>query len=239
MALAKLSSLYERISGRVGESDVVNSFSGGAQPIIRNFVFPVQPGSADQIAARAIFSAATKRWQTLTEVQRDAWDSWAVTHPATNRFGVEVQRTGLSAYVELNSIQYMRTGAFIDPAPTLQRPTSPTNVRELGWAPGGSGLFYTIDHTYSTTTGLFLLTKMTAAINSPAITPRVSAFRMWVGVGPASFEALPDTAGQPGTLTPKYIPAADGELFGIWAQIVNAEGWASPEFRTVLEVDFI
>jgi len=66
---------------------------------MRRFSVPTNPGSDPQVLARNRLSAASAEWRTLTDNQRDAWSSWALTHPVLDRLGASLILTGHQAFV--------------------------------------------------------------------------------------------------------------------------------------------
>lgn len=70
----------------------------------RNRRSPVQPvGSGRRAAVRAAFAAASTGWADLTNVQREAWTSFADSHPITDSLGQSVILTGHQMYVRVTS----------------------------------------------------------------------------------------------------------------------------------------
>lgn len=87
---------------------------------VRNRAVPVNPNSATQVAVRNAVRALTIRWsQTLTQVQRDAWDLYASNVSWTGKLGQSVSLTGLNHYVRSNTEMLRHNGSYIDAAPTI------------------------------------------------------------------------------------------------------------------------
>ncbi len=233
MAKVILDQLYKRVSGRIDSSTAVNTFNGG-QSLLRGFTNPRNPQTDDQQAIRNIFSFLTKEWgQTLSDSDRAGWVAFAAANPVTNNLGTRVTRTGLSAFVELNTLQYIRSASYISTAPVLPRPSPASAIVDLD--PTG-GAVITITHGYSVLTGLYVMFSLTPILTSPAITPKPSTYRLIEGVQNNSFQPLVINS-TPYTFTaPRYAPQS-GQLQGVQVSIVNAEGWASSPLRTVLQAN--
>ncbi len=230
MPLITYDSPVARISGRLGTAPNTFTFNNKqavirAQPVVNN------PDTPDQQAIRAIFSSVTKRWKLITQTQRDAWTLWAKNHDVVNRLGTTVDRNGISAFVALNTAHYIDTGVILDPAPTLAQPSAPVSL-ELGIATqtGGDTLIYTITHTYTTLTGLYLVTRATASIPFESQTPSLSEYRYVKGVNTNSIIALPASNTAVDFTATKYM-YTDQEFVGVEATIMNAQGWQSQPTR--------
>lgn len=65
----------------------------------RNRTVPVNPNSPLQARARAIFQTAVTAWQTMTGIQRTAWNNWAAATPWLNKAGETVHLTGQVAFM--------------------------------------------------------------------------------------------------------------------------------------------
>jgi hypothetical protein len=98
MALIKTGSTISNISGSIGGTTYSRN-RGGAYA--RNRTIPVQPNSAYQVAAKALFQSASGNWtSTLTASQRTAWEAYAASVPYTNKLGEKKYYTGQQRYVQ-------------------------------------------------------------------------------------------------------------------------------------------
>lgn len=87
---------------------------------IRARSVPVNPNTDRQVAVRNAVRALTIAWQnTLTQVQRDAWDVYAANVPWQNKFGDDVRLTGLAHYVRSNTPLLQSGIARVDAAPGI------------------------------------------------------------------------------------------------------------------------
>jgi len=72
-------------------------------PFIRQKVSPIQPLAPAQKKVRGALTATSKTFQTkLTAAQVQAWNSFALTHPLTNRYGDQTLLTGQMWFTRLN-----------------------------------------------------------------------------------------------------------------------------------------
>jgi hypothetical protein len=128
MALIKTSGGVGAISGKVG--GVVFSHNRGG-PYMRQFAIPTNPGTQFQSDVRATMSTLTSRWRdTLTDVQREAWDTYALNVPLPNALGEPRNVGGLGMYVRSNIGRDQVPLTLVDDAPVvfnLGEYTDPTN----------------------------------------------------------------------------------------------------------------
>lgn len=68
----------------------------------RSRATPVNVNSTSQQARRNNLSAVSSAWRGLTDVQREAWNSFADANPQTDSLGQSVTLTGHQAYVSVN-----------------------------------------------------------------------------------------------------------------------------------------
>ncbi len=109
MALVKYSPLIAEARGKVG--DVVFSRNAYAA-YVRDHVIPANPNTASQQNVRADMTAASQKWQTLTDVQRKQWESQACEFTRRNIFGDEVCLNGYNWFIRA-SLNRLAAGFFI------------------------------------------------------------------------------------------------------------------------------
>ena len=92
---------------------------------IRRRAMPVNPCSAFAQAMTAFFATLVSRWTTtLTQLQRDSWDLWAVNTPQTDALGNAVTWTGQNAFISMNAFRLQAGKVIIDNAPAIFSGTS-------------------------------------------------------------------------------------------------------------------
>lgn len=103
------------LSGSVG-GIVASHNRGGAY--FRNRSIPVNPNTPQQQVVRGFLAALTSLWgDTLTEVQRDAWDTYALNVPLPNAIGEPRNVGGLPMYIRSNVPRLQVALPRVDDAP--------------------------------------------------------------------------------------------------------------------------
>ncbi|MCK5603745.1 hypothetical protein KAR91_17795 [Candidatus Pacearchaeota archaeon] len=108
----------EQRSGSKGNTTFSRN-KGGAYA--RSRATPTNPNTNRQQAARSVFGSRASAWNTLTEVQRAQWDTYAETHTTKNALGQDIHISGMSWYVMLNS-------RLADAGSTLKTTPPPTTA---------------------------------------------------------------------------------------------------------------
>lgn len=81
---------------------------------------PVNPNTARQVLARNAVNSITIAWQnTLTQVQRDAWNVYAANVSWLNALGQSVNLTGLNHFIRSNALRVQNGIARVDVAPVI------------------------------------------------------------------------------------------------------------------------
>lgn len=116
MALFK-SALLTQASGSIGGMTLSHNNAG---LYIRARTIPVNPNSAAQILVRAAFSGLVNRWtDTLFQVQRNGWETYAANVPLTGPLGDPIFVSGQNMYVRSNTPRVMILASTIDGAPSI------------------------------------------------------------------------------------------------------------------------
>lgn len=64
---------------------------------------PVNPATGPQTLVRTAFGNLSTQWQSLTDVQREAWTTYAINVPVTNSLGESITLTGHQMFVRNNT----------------------------------------------------------------------------------------------------------------------------------------
>ena len=97
---------------------------GRAGQYFRTRSMPTQPNTAAQTAIRTNVATASARWGgSLTDAQRDGWETFSQNFPITDKLGQPLQLTAQQAYVKLNVRLLNAAQSVIDDAPTDQTVT--------------------------------------------------------------------------------------------------------------------
>lgn len=109
-------SILADASGSLG--GLVASHNRGGQ-YLRARVVPTNPSSGPQVEMRTIFGNLATAWQTLTQVQRDAWTTYAINVPITDSMGDPLTLTGQQMFVRCNSARTQAGFSRVDDGPTV------------------------------------------------------------------------------------------------------------------------
>lgn len=122
-------------------------------------VTPTDPSTALQQIMRAAMGVLAPFWgQTLTQLQRDAWDLYADNVPWINPLGQTIFLTGQQHFLRINTVRIQIGLAILDTAPSifdLGTFTAPT-INFAGTAPSLSINFTTTD-AWANAVGGFML----------------------------------------------------------------------------------
>jgi hypothetical protein len=95
MAKVAFSAIVSDLRNKIG-GNVFTKVRSGA--MVRIKVSPTQPRTAAQQTVRSSFTAFSKAWDTITEVQRDGWRSLAAGLPQKDIFGNTYYLTGIQLF---------------------------------------------------------------------------------------------------------------------------------------------
>lgn len=90
---------------------------------------PVNPNTPIQTLRRETLAGLSADWRTLTDAQRESWNSLALQISKTDALGVAYNPTGLQTYVGNNSLRIFAAALpLVDNAPILDSPPILTSV---------------------------------------------------------------------------------------------------------------
>lgn len=99
----------------------------------RGRTIPTNPASSYQTAVRNVFGALSQVWSdTLTQMQRDGWDTYAAAVSWVDSLGQNIQLSGVNHYVRANTPR-LQADAML--GTSLGRIDTAPAVQELGVAP--------------------------------------------------------------------------------------------------------
>ncbi len=117
MGLVKYGGGVVQISGSIAGNTHARNRSGN---YIRAKTMPINPNTARQIEVRAALAFLTDRWaNTLTAVQRTAWNLYASSVTMLNRLGEAINLSGFNHYIRSNTIAKMVPYPLVDDGPTV------------------------------------------------------------------------------------------------------------------------
>ncbi len=161
MAKVKFSALLAEMRNKLNGS-VFSRNRGGNY--LRTKVTPLNPQTAAQTAARNRLTTFSQGWRSLTQSQRDAWNSAVGNFATTDIFGDLRNPTGLQLYVRLNSNIDLGGGAAILLPPNPQGSNALSSLALVADATGG-----TFDVTFAPTpvpAGHAMIIESTAGLSA-------------------------------------------------------------------------
>lgn len=116
-ALVKYGGGVVQMSGSIaGTTFARNRFGNYARAKTK----PVDPASARQVAARTIMMMLTEQWREspMTDIIREAWQTYANSVNWNNRLGESVTLTGFNHFIRSNASRITAGGSLITAGPT-------------------------------------------------------------------------------------------------------------------------
>ncbi len=111
------SALLTAASGKI--RGIVASHNRGGT-YFRGLTIPTNPGSSFQTTVRNAMKTLTSRWQeTLTSVQRAAWQTYADAVQVRNALGDLITLTGQNMFIRSNISRLQASLAIVDAAPIV------------------------------------------------------------------------------------------------------------------------
>lgn len=126
-----------KIGGHVASKNRAGSY-------FRTKVSPVNPQTADQLAARNRFTNYSQGWRGLTEAQRAAWNAAVSDFQTTDIFGDLKTPTGLNLYQRLNN-NLVGVGVAAISTPPIPSAVGQIAVTAVNAAEGADTLTITMD----------------------------------------------------------------------------------------------
>jgi len=117
MALVKYGGGILGMSGSIGGQTHSHNRYGA---YIRARTTPVNPQSARQNKIRAVIQFLAQYWSnTLTQLQRDAWEVYAAAITRSNALGAQIKLTGFNHFIRSNAPRQQLDDAIVAPGPVL------------------------------------------------------------------------------------------------------------------------
>lgn len=129
MALIKWGMMVVDGRGKLGGHVLTKSRNGAS---VRTKVTPTNPQTSYQQANRSIFGQLSSNWTSLTEAQRQAWNSAVKEFEKTNIFGDLKAPAGRDLYISLNRNILQAGGTEILIPPTKQG-IKPNAIKDLSF----------------------------------------------------------------------------------------------------------
>jgi len=117
MALVKFGGGIIQMAGSIAGNTFARNRYGN---YVRAKTKPINPNTALQQTIRGIIATLTVRWsQTLTAVQREAWNLYASSVNMKNKLGEVIKLSGFNHYIRSNSIRLQASQAAVDDGPVV------------------------------------------------------------------------------------------------------------------------
>lgn len=128
------SQVYTQASGSIGGTTYSRNKGG---MYTRSRAVPTDPGTSRQSVMRAAMGSLVSRWiSTLTEVQRQAWRTYAQNVTVTDRLGDQIQISGQNHFIRSNAPRVQANLSLVDDAPTIFDTGEPITGLDLVNNPG-------------------------------------------------------------------------------------------------------
>ena len=116
MALIRFGGGIVQMLGSIGGTTFARNASGN---YARARTTPVNPNTIYQQSSRAAITVLTERWrETLTDIQRTAWATYANAVSMTNRLGESINLSGFNHYIRSNALLAKLGLTIVDAGPT-------------------------------------------------------------------------------------------------------------------------
>ena len=89
---------------------------------------PTGQGTAKRLAAQAILATIAKLWQGISDIQRAAWNQYAIDHPVLDSINGTKRLTGMNWFCSCNVQLALQGAATITEPPAAPAPDAPTGV---------------------------------------------------------------------------------------------------------------
>lgn len=117
--------MQEQRSGKLG-SLVYSRNRNGAY--IRTYVKPVDPRSVKQLERRALVQSLVEGWRGISEIDRAAWEAFALGQTVIGRLGRVLTLTGEQWYIKCGLAQLQASKPVSDTSPSVWSGSVPTAV---------------------------------------------------------------------------------------------------------------
>lgn len=225
-------------------SGILNSISGS----LGNFVFrktkngivlankPSRAGgvpSAEQEKARGFFAAVSTGWRTLSDTQRESWNTYAGKVFPLDVDGRGSGPSGQAIFNKINWYRLVQGLALLPSAPVLAVPLPVTTITPSD-ASDETQLVFSLVHRGVAGAGRVMV-ETTPALLSPAVNPSPGDYRLVRGLDAASFLPVQASGVAKYTVNNVRFPVGGGFRFGLRVTMISNEGVPSDSREGVFE----
>lgn len=192
MPRAEFSYPIEGIRGRLGKSaKVYRKMKHGY--FESDFVEPLDPQTANQLAVRAAFGAASGSWGQLTPGQRADWKAYGEEYFTDRSGGAPIPLTAFLVFKKVAFYAVIAGAGLPQEAPGLPPPQAIASAEQLE-SDAADRFAFRITHAIANTAGYRVLLKVSEAA-APGRSPAKRKRHWSAGVGEASLRPLPVSGG--------------------------------------------
>ncbi len=196
---------------------------------IRARITPVNPRSSRQNAIRAAVSFLAQYWSnTLTQLQRDAWEVYAAAITRSNGLGQQIKLTGFNMFIRSNAPRLQGGDPIVVAGPTtLTLPgADPIFACEVDEANQEISVTFDPALAWNIIDNGFLFVSMSI--------PKATGNNFIGGPFRVAGAIDGDTASPPTSpqVLPVPFPVAEGQVVACTARISEADGRLSDSFRS-------
>lgn len=225
MALIKFGGGVVQMTGSIAGSTFARNRYGN---YARARTKPTNPNTPGQQAVRNALSQLTTRWaQTLTAVQRTAWNLYGSSVSMKNRLGEAVFLTGFNHYIRSNTFRLVGGYATVDDGPVVFELPQADPLYAITMSEATQQVTIAYDNTlaWALEDGAYFIHHQ----GSPQNAQRNFFAGPWRRTG----NIAGDPGGPPATPVAGAVSFAIAELQHVWcyARIARADGRLSEPFR--------
>ena len=145
MALVKFGGGVTQMSGSIGGTTFARNRFGN---YARARTTPVNPQTANQTAVRSAIAFLAAFWaQTLTALQRTAWDDYAAGVAMSNRLGESIFLSGYNHFLRANSLSRRNDEIVFSFGPTILELPAQDSTLSIAVSEGSQEITLTFDDT--------------------------------------------------------------------------------------------
>jgi len=225
MALVKFGAGVIQMSGSIAGNVYARNRSGN---YVRARTKPVNPNSSGQVVIRAALATLTTRWaQTLTALQRTAWNLYASNVAMTNKLGETIHLTGFNHYLRSNIPRLQIGTGIIDAGPVVFELPAQDPTMFLEASEASQKISVSFDNTMD------WATETDAVMYLYQGQPQNAQRNFFAGPWKLLGYIAGDVGGAPATPQLKDVVFATAELQRLWvyARIQRVDGRLSEKFR--------
>lgn len=115
MAVIQMGALVTGIKGKIGGTVFGYSATGHWAKELPYKLTKADSGRAMQ--QKTLIASVSGQWRSLTDEQRQSWNTGAVSYPALTKFGHTYTPSGYQVFMKLNSQVYKATGILLTDCP--------------------------------------------------------------------------------------------------------------------------